>query len=539
MSEVPRVYSGGRLKGAPKRRNTARRRFGCGRFLVLIILVVFAYAAWTTRDSCSIARLTPADQKYRVEFTDLLNARQRIAQSAVWQALPESTPLARVRDTLAQELALPAGLPGAVPDWILNNLFHQGLYVTGNDLAAFSDVLVLTKMSRVGTLIERLHGFVPGIERDSAGGLELRRLPDPGLYYAVRGRVLALSPSRSALVTALALAPEEALGDDALLIGHGAAGSEDVRGTLTLSEGDPAGDVFESIRFAAYVDAAAAHVKCRAKLRPACREQWDALLAGVSPQRLVPPPDGMLVVSANFGKSVRDLWAALGQGLDAPILSEEEWVAWESPAEGESPGLAAFFTRLLGPLGPGIRLSWCGLDVNEMFPTPEIVGTFDAPEDALDRFVAALPAIPEGTPEWASVPRFDEGSRRLRLPMIGGPSIEPTAGPHRDGLLLSTSRTAAERFLDSPGPEPAAIPGPGNLYVCIRPYACVERIAEAGRLLAKENLIRGHTFDSFDAMACQWLACAAGIDQVRAIAAVDGGEITLDVEMSCTARTSE
>ncbi|MCP4644991.1 MAG: hypothetical protein GY851_31405 [bacterium] len=545
MSEAVRSYS---ANAGPTRKG----RKGCLRvrsLLALVLLVVIGYGFWTTRDTHPAARLVPTGQKYLVAFTDLLNTRQRMAESSVWDAVPEGTALAAVPKALGQELELPAGLPGGVPEWILNNLFHEGLYLTGNDLDAFSDALVVTKMSRVGKLLEWIHAFVPGIETDHAGGLDLRHIQDPDVYYAVRGRVLVLSRSRDALVRSLTLTSETAIAEETLLATVSGAGREDVRGTFALDKDDPLGTCFQHVGFAIRLDASEARATCRVVLHPACQERWRALLNGATSGPLMAPPPGMVSISANFGKPVEACWAAIGEGLtnsrrdvwpDMPetvpaIFSEDQWREWQAVEEGVELGLGSFLTNIVGPLGPGFRVSWCAVDLNEMMPMPELAGTFDGNPDALDVFREALPPIPEDAPRWASFPRFEPELNTVTLPMIGGPALEPTAAPYGSGILVSTSSRLAAALMESGGVA-GQLPEAGNLHIAVRPYPCVESVVEAGRLLVDQGVMRGHTPKTYAAMTDRWLVQAGAVEEASLHAAVDGGDIALDVRVVCPAR---
>lgn len=72
----------------------------------------------------------------------------------------------------------------------------------------------------MGLLLERIHTFADFIQDDEAGGLHLRYLPDARLYYAVRGRILIVTPSRDRLVESLTLPAGEAMGAETVLGGH-------------------------------------------------------------------------------------------------------------------------------------------------------------------------------------------------------------------------------------------------------------------------------------------------------------------------------
>ena len=519
MSEALRTYSGRISKPKTKRRTHGPRLFRLRYLILVALIVVGAVAAWVTRDKQPIAGLMPAGRKYSLICTDLLNTRKRIAQSAVWQTLPEDSRLATLPRVLGQELRLPETLPGSVPDWVINNLFYENLYITGNDLDTFSDALVLTKMSRIGRLVEYLHVFLGGIERDWAGGLHLRRLPGQGIYYAVRGRVLVLSKSRTAIVRSLTLPPDQAVTPDSLAATASEVGREDARGALALSPDDPLGAVFEHVRFALRIDAEEGQLKCRGRFRPEWRRQWGVLLDGVTPASLTAAPEGILSVSADFGKPVDEIWAGLGAiiagALDPATAdassAEEQWRRWSQVEPGAEVGFRPFMTNLTGPLGPGFRLAWRGVDLNELVPVPRVVGSFDAPIGALDRFIEQLPSAPPDAPSWASYPRRDEESGRIWLPLFGGPSLQPTALARDTQILVSTSADLAEPFLEE-GTAGESLPDKGNLFVTAQPFLCVESIVEAGTLLAQQGALRGHSEESYRVTTARWLASAAAIE---------------------------
>ena len=77
----------------------------------------------------TVAPLKPAEDAVRLDNTSM-----SIEQTV------------ELRRQLASELPM--------PEWMLRNLLGETIYVTANDVENLSDVIVVTKMSRVGTLIE-------------------------------------------------------------------------------------------------------------------------------------------------------------------------------------------------------------------------------------------------------------------------------------------------------------------------------------------------------------------------------------------------
>jgi hypothetical protein len=413
----------------------------------------------------------------------------------------------------ADRLLKPLQTDGGMPEWVLNNLIRQQLYVLGNDLSGFSDVLALTKMSRIGCLLERLHPFMRGIDNDYAGGLRLRKLIDGAGYYAVRGRVLLFSPSRDVLIRALTLADDATI-DPVTMANLTRSGTEDLRGVVLLDPADPLGATFQSIAFAVRIDDAMAHTRFRGIFRSAWRDRFGPLVQGVSPRKLLAPPVGVIEMSADFGKPLKDVWTGLGQALNVPFMQPAQWQLWEQPRPGQETAIAPLITAALGPLGPGLRLSCVGVDLNEIVPMPELVATLDADPGAVQALVKAIPPLPPaaaGLMEWDTFPRVTPEGNVVYLPMMGGPSLEPTAAAYGNSLLVSSSRTVAQQLLAAP-PKFAELPEPANLYMRVTPGPCVHDVVEAGRLLTETNFLRGYTRESFDQAAA---VCQASADLVR------------------------
>jgi len=111
----------------------------------LLLLLIWLF--WTTRDNWPMERLVPEDQTFHLRAQHLLVTRQKAADSAFWSLgmLPEQY------QAIPQWLSSDFGLP----EWVLNNLVSDVCYVSGTDLNKFSDLLVVTRMSRIGCLLER------------------------------------------------------------------------------------------------------------------------------------------------------------------------------------------------------------------------------------------------------------------------------------------------------------------------------------------------------------------------------------------------
>ncbi|NUM56022.1 MAG: hypothetical protein HUU46_20475 [Candidatus Hydrogenedentes bacterium] len=527
MSDVVRNYtgSGGRIKG----RSIGARGSGCLGRIALGCVVLLLFVLWFTRNSYEATAFIPAGSRYNVVLSDPVNGLDRITASDVWNTWPD----AASRDALLRKLRQDPG----VPRWVLNNLLTQRLYLTGGDVRTFSDALAITHMSRIGTLLERLLVFGSGITGDYAGGLRMRHIEKSGIYYAVRGRILILSANRDVLVHSLTLQPGAALDDverDNLLT----EGAEDVRGTVQLAEDDPLGDAFESIAFAVRIDNDRAYAKCHATIRESARARFGPLLNGANPYALATPIPGMVEVSANFGKPVREVWASLGEALESSWLNASQWQAWEAPSADGAPRVAQTITSMLGPLGPSIRLSCTGFDQNEMVPVPILVGTLQVPAGAIPN-LGALPPPPTGANPWDIYPRYNADKKLASVPLVGGPSLEPAALLAGRDLVFGTSRTAVEGFTQQ-GPATGELGEQANLFARVYPEPLVREGAAALRQLAEVGMLKGYDLGSFDTAARGWITSAARVKEVVLVAAGTDNAIDAELRIVCgeTAVTS-
>jgi len=537
MSETLRTLEGTGLSVRYRARNGLSRRhrkpLGClsGLFVLLMILfALLAYAAWTTRDTCPMERVIPSDQSYQVFANDVFGKRGKMADSMIWQVLPESVGVSDIPEQFNQDLH--------VPEWILNNMVPGACHVSGNDLTSGRDLLFVTKTSRVGRLLLKFRRFIPGVKRDWAGGLGLYSYADAGVYFAVRGRLLIVSRSRDALIRSLTLTSDEALEEGSIARTLSESGGEDLRGMISFAADDPLGDVLKDISFALRVDPREAQLKCRVVPRPEGAKPVWGLLADLTPRTLLAPPKGMLEISLNLNKSVRELWTALGYATGKADAFEQLWTQWSDPPSEGAPGLAQAVTSLLGPLGPGMRLTWYGADLNAMIPVPEIVATLDAAPDALLDAFETLPSLPpDADPDDMSL-RYDPEAKCLYVPLIGGPSIEPTAAIYGESLLISSSYTVADALLRAT-PDVEELPQPGNLYVHVYPKPCIDTILSMAKMIAEYDFLKGYTVETIEAEAAPWVEAAGRVEDIIAHAAYEGGEVRVELKVVCAPAVSD
>ncbi len=529
MSDVQRTYDGrlhGRLSGS-RRKRRRRGGFPFKRLMFLLVLILVGAGYWITRDTHPVHHLIPAGQKYSVVMRDILSHRAALADSAVWETLPPELGSGRIIEALSSELAL--------PEWMLRNIIVDDCYLSGNDLRQFDDVLCVAKMTHIGRLVEQLHWVTPRIRRDTAGGLGLRTFANASLYYAVRGRILLFSPSRDALVEALTLQPANMLTEEAFAEAFARTEGENVAGAVTFSPDDPFGGAFADFRFRLWLDKTQARVRCNATLREEEHERLAPLLEGVTPKRLTAPPPGLVAVSADLGKPLRDVWLALGKVLVAEdeesLFSEAKLADWESWPEETAPEVAHLAAAVLGPLGPGWRVALHDVDLEEWFPVPVLYGTFDVADGAA--FIEDLPRAPEQALPWEPYPRYDAEWEMLRIPMIAGPSLEPAVAVYGDGLLVSTSSQSATEMLGKP-PVLRPLEQPGNLYVRVQPADSVRTIEETLTFLVRENILQEQALEDYQAFFGNWIYSAQRVSEAAGLLGYENGEFQADLVVICS-----
>lgn len=521
MSETLRTYT---------RQNPSRgfsisgRRRGKKRNVVLASAAIIFLASmfWISRDTNPVEEFIAADRGVHIVISDVMQERSRLARAAVWSTFPEGSMPANLPKVLGDNFGF--------PEWVLRNVVGGDLIVTGDSLADPGELLYLSRMTVVGCAIERAMRLRPGVAEDWAGGLRLHALTDSGLYYAVRGRIFIASASRRAIVGALTLAPDARLDAESIIRVAAEPGSESARGVVRLDGNEGLGRVFESILFAVQVDDSG---NMRLRIEGALRPEWEDRLAeslgDSAPVELRAPTEGPLELSVNFGMPMKELWLTAGDLWDVEAMSERRWDEWAR--QHGAPTVERALTGLLGPAGPGLRLTWRGLDMNEMAPVPLLVGNVDAVRSRVTEFLEGLPPAPEGSGYHTAYAYYDVPSERFRAPLMSGPSLEPTTAWHGDGLTFSTSRILAESALGVPGDGARGSCGFGNLYLRARPLECVRIVTDAGNELAREGLLRNYTAEEYLRASARWLERASLIDEVTVLLTMNNRVADIELEI--------
>jgi hypothetical protein len=522
MSDVVRNFSmGGNLR---KRRRDLRRRAAgrIGRGVLFLALVALVAVLWMSRDNYDMGALIPKDRSFQACVVDVMRKQEMLGASRLWQLLPEGDATRAGFDRVSANPPL--------PKWLLNNLSTGTSHWSSSRPDNFEDILVVTRMTRIGCLAEKVLHFLPMIKADNAGGLRLRHVPEASLFYAVRGRVLLASPSRRILAHALTLDADEAAGPAALAEWSSAAAGADLYGRIDPAAVPELKGTFDAVQFSLWMEPASIRASVKAKVGEVWKQRFAGLLDGTTPRDLRVAPEGCVMLSADFGKPVGEtllqLARAFGQEDKAALLLG---VGALSGSPEYAPAMALLQGVLNGASG-GLRLSWTGVDVNEMMPVPILAGSVDGGVDAVMALIQAPPAVPAEIPAIDAVPRIDAEKKLVYLPMVGGPSIKPSFAVQNDGVLFSTSLAKATDMLAAP--PAGTLESKGNLYLCVRPGPAAQAVVDMGRELAEFHLVRGQTAESFLAAARPWLDSAGRVEELSLLAACENGELRADARLT-------
>lgn len=493
-------------------------RGGLARWLVLLFLIAgMAWLYWTTRDTWPMERLVPRDQTFHLRAQHVLASREKAADSPLWNVglLPE-----KYRD-------IPGWLRNnfGLPDWVLNNLVPDVCYVSGKDLSEFTDLLVVTRMSRIGCLLERYHGFVDGIEDEYAGGLFLRKMTDIDAYYAVRGRTLVFSPSRAALIEALTLGESGAV---ETLEGAIAVEGGDVQGRIQFAGDDPLGLYFERTEFGLNFAPTSIHFSSQILVRPAWRAQLDALASGAG-KALSVPAKGCIVLAGDLNTPLPAVWSAV-DGLSGGALSGSmrDWIAVGAPDHRMDALSTAYLEGLRASLGTAFALQCVSFDSNGIVPLPELELYLETRGALAGAALDQVPVLEKGNApvDWA--PCLEPETGIVRFPIGWGSIVEPALLPDAGGLRIALHPEHLRHLLAAPAPvEPTA--ESGHLFLRVRPADTLALVREGGAVYAGAGLVRGQTAESFDASMLQLQDGMRQVVEVRATAEYDAGAVRLDI----------
>ncbi|MBI1319499.1 MAG: hypothetical protein GC168_11220 [Candidatus Hydrogenedens sp.] len=515
MSETIRSYTG----GANLRR---RRRPPVVRYVLLFLLLgVFSWMWFVTRDTHEAGELVPLGQQYELFVSDLLGGREAIAGSSLWEIAPESVASPELREALRNDFGIPA--------WVLNNYTLGPFHISGNNLPSFDDALIVSRITRVGCLLERFRGWSDQIEDDFAGGLRLRHVPSAGIYYAIRGRILLASSSRKTLVRALTLRPDEAVGQEHI---EEAATSrrDEIAHARVLCAGWPeAAAYFEAAEARVWLAGKESRLWLAGRMTDEARSRWSALLEHARPGRLLNPAPGAVQLSVNLGLSLPDAASAAAALAGTPnyrLLDTLQSLLPEESRAFAAPVMEDFVSHL----GAGFGVTWRGANPLEMIPMPKIALVLQCDPAWAGEWVGSMPAVPDTVQPWESWPRAAEEPDRVYIPAVAGPDFEPTFAPFGAGMLLNSSHPDALQLL-ADTPEPAWREEEGNLWLRVEPAPLCKDLLDLGRELARAGLLRDLDKEAFDTLAESWSGLAGKVETVQVLAQHEAGVITIDLRL--------
>ena len=433
--------------------------FRVTRWILLILAAVGVYGWWISRDTHEFRTFISTEPSAVIVAQNAFESRETIFAAPSWNGLPASAREHPVPSMFAVEFD--------APDWVLRNLFGQHVLVVAPHDSDYGEAIYLSKMSRLGVLIERALRRSPNNIADEAGGLELRYLVENGLYYAVRGRLLIAGGSRRALIHALTLGEDERVAEESWDESIWNVGGEDVRGTLRLSEDSRWGDYFAGIGFALRVDAEEAVLKLKMPCTDAFYSEYIPALEGRGASRLLAPVSGPIQFSADVGNSYAATFELLEDIINASADAEEPWLVGLLERTARQP-----VAQILGGTGTAVARTWHGYVLNEIIPAP-ITSTIAS--NAGDAVASALDAAPtEKTGAFEPVTMFHDTERNwMEIATIGGPALTNIIALDvaQSTVLSTTSRIQAELNGWGGAATSQSLEQAGNLYLRIDPGA--------------------------------------------------------------------
>ena len=523
MTDVVRNYTWGNARR--RRRGFRRHGLGCAKFFFPVLILLALWCLWLTRDNFEPHAFISKDSGIEIYINDIIDKRADILSSRVLTLIPESSEGRDIIRALAED--------PPVPEWLLNNLSAGLCHISGPRVEDVRQLVLSTRMTRIGSIAERLIRFTPTVKRDYASGLQLRHIPEAGIYYAPRGRTLLLSLSRDSLVHALTLHPDAALDAGSYQEGiHMASGADlfcriDARG---IPVDQPP---FEKVEIAMRIERDAARLAVQGRFSPSFMEQYAPFLKGLTPQPLPAPLDGIVSVSMATTMPLPALIASLAEpfpafkAASAFLKQDEEDTDLLKPVTE----IQALMQQALSDAGATMRLSWLGVEPYAMMPTPLLAATFDVDTYrvlALFERIAPAPGVASGVD---LAPRLDDEYTLAYAPFVGGPAIEPAVAIYGNGMLFSTSANMARELLET-APLTATHPQQGNLYIALKPSEAITACLDTAREFALSGLLRNHTETSLEDAMQPLVDAAAALDTVVLSVTCDNGALRAELKLA-------
>jgi hypothetical protein len=522
MSDTVRSYKPGPSFTPERKFSLIRGGFRLTRYLFLLALFLGVYIYWTTRDTRDIEEFIQSDTTYQLVAQRLIENRARFQDTAAWFALSDqwkSHPFPELLKT-----------PVNLPEWAQRNLIGQFVFISGKDARTFSDAVYITKLSPVGSVLERMLRWTNGNESDPAGGLNMRRIESYDLFYAIRGRIALLSTSRRALVHTLTLSKEERISpelwNDSIL----QLGGEELKGTLQLEPDTQLGQYVSAVGFALQLKTDEGFLKLILPCTDSFYEEFGPNIQNADTPALLSPLDGPIQLSTNLNTDVEHLWN-IGSRF-AGVPNDDSWQNWLAQTEPKSS--SAFLAQTLETAGPALALTWHGYDMSEITPAPQLTiitesnTTPDAGLPDVESIQTALKPVQI---------QFNQDKNWFEAIAIGGPARTTVVKQADSGrhLLVSTSRPLAEELWTNDTPA-NYLEQPANLFVLITPQEALARYEEFGNALAKDGLLKGYTAEEFRSHIQELYEKTARIHQLQVSAHHHNGTVEADIVLNPSPR---
>jgi len=499
------------------------------RYALLTILIGVPLAAlWSTRDSWDMGQVIPKDQNYTIVFPDLIEGRQVIARSTLWELLPPDSEWRAMQGELTRDFGL--------PEWLVNNFLVGPVYICGSDFETFKDAVLVTRMTRLGTLLQLFSGWSDRVEMDPAGGLDLRRVKDTEVLLAVRGRVLLVSRDRNALIRSLVLQPEDSVGPEGFEQTLASLKDEMVELRVRPGAWATAAPHVDAAELHVWMDDTNARVVLASRLTEASRNLLQPVLQKAKPVSLPPALPGALQLSVDLGLPAVESWSAIASLFGATFDPAESVVQLLKPEARATAGeaLKGAFTNL----GTSWSVSYRGVNPWAMLPMPKFAALFDSRTPWNSGMLTAMPSLPEGVQPWEAWPRPSEDKRYIHIPLPGGKDLEPVIAPFDGKLLVGTALPDALDLLATPA-LPADPGAKGNLLIEATPATLLYDALQVGLQLTDLGLIRGHNADSLRALFAPIQEAALRVPQLRLVAAHDDGVLTFDLQVALSSSITQ
>ncbi len=522
MSETVRNYSWG-SSASKHRRGHQSHRAGIARVLFPVLLIMLFWVLWITRDNYSMERFISRDRVYEAYINNIVARRHDVFKSNVWRLLPEGSQARAIMDKASGKLP--------VPEWLLNNLSAGLCHISGMGFDRPEDILVATRMTRIGCLAEGMVRRLSAVTEDYSGGLKLRHIPEAGLFYAVRGRTLLFTVSRERLIKALTLAETDALNKNEFEEGIRMAGKEDIYCRLIPGAISTSFNPFDKLDVVARFEDDSVRMLVQGVFSAVFKEDYGVLLQEPSEKSLPAPFDAYASVSLDLGQPLSKFIEALTHVSSETGLVPQGVLNAYAPAQAgdiiaSMPPLAA---AVLSQSGPRIRMGWFGFDHLEMIPAPLLASTFETEQEAVFSLYGGI-VTPPGPREIDLAPNVGQ-DMVVHVPFIGGPNLKPTLAPFSKGFILSSSLPLANALKSAPSLA-EELHQTGNLYVSIKPREAVQSLANVAKELAFSGLLRGYTLETLNTTIAPWTVAAESLSDVVLLASWSGGRLDAQIKIS-------